>query len=180
VTRYDYAKMTPTFVGRYGYTRTTQPFSLANGFCIVGLLSTPKYVPLAGKNGAVSGYLSNNVVAYVRSMSGPAGEKFPQVNADMQDLAFSYRMTTEVVPYMTNYYDQSWTLIDGNYSNVVNNLYANLHDLRLFFRWPLRSQGKSGVNGQSFRTLVSGQLLSNNFGAVNLYFFDPHTYVKAP
>jgi type II secretory pathway pseudopilin PulG len=190
VYRYDYSKMTsPTLVGRYGYTRTssstTPQFPLINGFRIVGLLSTPKYVALPSAK--PPGFLSNNVVAYVRSMSGPAGEKFPQVNADMQDLAFSYRLTTEVVPYGT-FSDPSWTVpvIDTNYAKVVNNLSLNLYDLRLFFRWPLRSQGKSGASGQSFRTLVSGQLLSGIEpgypGRLEFsnYFFQPRTYVKAP
>jgi type II secretory pathway pseudopilin PulG len=172
-----------TFIGRYGYTNSapSSQFPLINGFRIVGLLSTPKYVPLPLAK--PPGFLSNNVVAYVRSMSGPADEKFPQNNQSMQDLAFSYRLTSEVVPYGTNYYDLSW-VNQGNVL-VVSNLQANLHDLRLLFRWPLRSQGKSGQGGQSFRTLVGGQLIQTNepgFGALqyNLYFFQPRTYVKAP
>jgi type II secretory pathway pseudopilin PulG len=168
------------FVGRYGYTltssSTTPQFPLINGFRIVGLLSTPKYVRYT--SGRQSGIISNNVMAYVRSMSGPANEKFPQNNPSMEDLAFSYRMTSEVVPYGTNYYDPSW--VNQNNVTLVNNLQANLHDLRLLFRWPLRSQGKLGQGGQSFRTLVSGQLLQTNVGEVNLYFFQPRTYVKAP
>src|ERR1035441_9697183 len=92
---------------QYGYTRTNSSlngfpmspeYPLTNGFRIVGLLSTPKYVPLS-----TGGLVSNNVVAYVRSMSGAAYEKYPQSNPDVQDLAFSYRMTSEVVPYGTNY-----------------------------------------------------------------------------
>ena len=174
----------PATTTSYGYTltssSTTPQFPLINGFRIVGLLSTPKYVWLPSAK--PPGFLSNNVTAYVRSMSGPANEKFPQNNSSMQDLAFSYLMTSEVVPYGTNYYDLSWTA-DTNYAKVVNNLITNLHDVRLLFRWPLRPQGKTGQGGQSFRTLVSGQLLPANepgFGAVNLYYFQPRTYVKAP
>jgi type II secretory pathway pseudopilin PulG len=189
--------MTRNFIGRYGYTLTnssTSPqFPLTNGFRIVGLLSTPKYLPY--KSRTQTGFISNNVVAYIRSMSGPANEKFPQISQSMQDLAFSYLMTSEVVPYWTNYYDQSWTnyaafptnspeyVARHDYSMVTGNLQANLHDVRLLFRWPLRSQGKTGQGGQSFRTLVSGQLLQTNepdFGAINLYYFQPRTYVKAP
>jgi type II secretory pathway pseudopilin PulG len=184
----------------YGYTMTkssmSPQFPLINGFRIVGLLSTPKYIPYSGKGG--SGYLSNNVTAYVRSMSGSAYEKFPQNNPSVQDLAFSYRMTSEVVPYGTNYYDPSWTHYGGyatntpeyaarlNYAMVVNNLNANLHDVRLTFRWPLRSQGQLGPGGQAFRTLVGGQLIRTNDLSFplrpeyDLYFFQPRTYVKAP
>ena len=183
----------PATTTSYGYTltssSTTPQFPLINGFRIVGLLSTPKYVPLPLSK--PPGFLSNNVTAYVRSMSGPANEKFPQNNQSMQDLAFSYRMTSEVVPYWTNYYDPS-SVNPGNVT-LVNNLQTNLHDLRLLFRWPLRSQGKSGQSGQSFRTLVGGVLQeTNEFGFArpdplklrpspyDLYFFQPRTYVKAP
>jgi type II secretory pathway pseudopilin PulG len=169
---------------------TTPPLLLTNGFRIIGLLSTPKYLPWGDQK--IGGFLSNNVMAYVRSMSGPANEKFPQTNSSMEDLAFSYRMTSEVVPYGTNYYDPSWTnyaafpanspenVARYNYSMVTSNLQANLHDVRLLFRWPLRSQGKTGQSGQSFRTLVSGQLLQTNDIGNSLYFFQPRTYVKAP
>ena len=63
----------------YGYTPTnTDPpnlWPLTNGFRIVGLLSTPKYV--RGQNGS---YRSNFVVAHIRAFSGTANEKFPQDN----------------------------------------------------------------------------------------------------
>ena len=66
----------------YGYTPTSSstpsPFWLTNGARIVGLLSTPKYV-FPNINGVA--YYSNHVVAYVRSISGPANEKFPQDNS---------------------------------------------------------------------------------------------------
>ena len=165
----------------YGYTYsgstvngTPGNFPITNGFRIVGLLSTPKYVFPSVKG--FSGFVSNYVAAYVRSMSGPANEKFPQNNQAMQDLAFSYRMTSEVVPYWTNYYDPSWV---QNNAMVINNLSNNLHDVRLVFRWPLRSRGQLGLGGQSFRTLVGGQLLPINDFGQTLYFFQPRTY-KAP
>jgi type II secretory pathway pseudopilin PulG len=204
VTRYNNGAVKGPTV-KYGYTLTSSSmspqFPLINGFRIVGLLSTPKYVPLPLLK--PPGFLSNNVMAYVRSMSGPANEKFPQNNPSMQDLAFSYRMTSEVVPYGTNYYDLNWInyaayptnspdyVARYNYSLLTANLQANLHDLRLLFRWPLRSQGKLGQGGQSFRTLVGGTLQeTNEFGfarpdpltpsSYDLYFFQPRTYVKAP
>jgi len=189
VWKYQNGVVIPTRVGRYGYTNSpSSQLPLINGSRIVGLLSTPKYIPWI--EGRFSGFYSNNVVAYVRSMSGPANEKFPQTNSSMQDLAFSYLMTSEVVPYGTNYYDLSWTA-DTNYVKVLNNLGNNLHDVRLLFRWPLRSQGKTGQGGQSFRTLVGGVLQEANevgFPRPNplvpspydLYFFQPRTYVKAP
>jgi type II secretory pathway pseudopilin PulG len=207
VDSYDDATLKRTSVGRYGYTVTNSDtslqFPLNNGYRIVGLLSTPKYVPWTKLNGksVTTGYYSNNVMAYVRSMSGPAYEKFPQNNPSVQDLAFTYRMASEIVPYATNYYDPSWTDYNAfptnspeyaaryNYSLVVNNLNANLHDVRLIFRWPLRSRGQLGLGGQAFRTLVGGSLQeTNEIGFLrpnppdpspyDLYFFQPRTYVK--
>src|ERR1035437_4208425 len=100
-------------------------FALNSGSRIVGLLSTPKYIPLA------SGFLySNYVVAAVRSLSGPVSDKFPQTNAALQDLAFSYRLISEVVTFGTTFYNQNW-------SNPMSpNLSNNLHEVRLTFRWP--------------------------------------------
>ncbi len=179
---YDNSAKLPNFVGRYGYTPTSSDtsaqFRLTNGARIVGLLSTPKYVILP------NGYYSNHVVAYVRSISGPANEKFPQNNSDVQDFAFSYMMTPEIVPYWTNYVDPAW--VNKSNSLALDNLQANLHDVRLVFRWPYRLQGPSGSSGQSFRTLVGGQLLpvlETNYPArleYSNYFFQPRTYVKVP
>src|SRR5688572_904456 len=46
-------------------------FPITNGFRIIGLIGTPKYAP----NQQTGGFFSNYVVAYVRSLSGPASEK---------------------------------------------------------------------------------------------------------
>jgi type II secretory pathway pseudopilin PulG len=182
---------TPFYPGwYYGYTRTNSygtslQYPLINGSRIVGLLSTPQYVPLVPGPGVAAGeFLSNHVVAYVRSMSGSASQMPPQNDPAMQDFAFTYRMTSEVVPIGTNYYDPTWT-VDPNYVKLINNLNANLHDVRLYFGWPPQAQGRSSQSGQSFRTLAGGLLLETNepsFGAIeyNLYFFQPQTYVKAP
>ena len=163
------------------YTRTNSSvgggFALTTGYRIIGLLSTPRFIPTN------RGYLSNYVVAAFRSLSGPASEKFPQNNADMQDLALSYRMITEVVAYGTTYYN-GW----GNPMSV--NLSNNLHELRLTFRWPL-AKGANARGRQVYRTLVGGSLQETNepgFRRSNpslpspydLYFFQPQTYVKAP
>src|SRR6266404_9004058 len=83
-----------------GYTftdsSTTPKFPMTNGLRIIGLLSTPRFI---GITNPVGSYVSNYVVAYVRSMSGNASEKFPQTNSTVQDLALSYRMVPEIVPY---------------------------------------------------------------------------------
>ncbi len=175
-------------------------YPITNGLRIVGLLSTPKYFTLTNPP---YGFLSNHVVAYVRSMSGAASEKFPQNNPDVQDLSFRYCMIPEIILYTTNYYDLSWVnylqpnlsaaeiVARSNTCAIVNNIQANLHDVRVIFRWPLWSRGKLGPNGRSFRTLVGGLLQETNEpgflrlaadqpSPYDLYFFDPRTYVQAP
>ena len=179
----------------YTYTNSTvngtplNPlFPINCGSNIVGLLSTPKYI-FKYNNGAYTGFLSNYVVAYVRSLSGPASDKFPQTNAAVQELGLSYRMISEVVPYWTNYYDPSWINVQEqglsagelatrtNYLMLARNLQANLHDVRLTFRWPLL-KGTNAPGRQVFRTLASG-LLTNDPLNGQLYFFQPRTYVRA-
>jgi hypothetical protein len=161
----------------YGYTPagssvsgapTSPQFPLVNGYRIIGLLSTPMYVT----SGNIT--YSNHVVAYVRSMSGPASEKFPQNNPSVEDLAFSYRLIPEITPITALAADA--------------NLLANLHEMRLSFRWPLvDTRGRVGPSQQSFRSMVGGTMLrTNEFGYPTnrpeyaLYFFQPRTYVKAP
>ncbi len=172
---------------------------MTNGLGIVGLLSTPRFVPFGSTNSLF--FRSNYIVASVRSMSGDASEKFPQNNPDVQALAFSYRLITELAPYGapygTNYYDLSW--IDPsrfptnsvqytntlNYGNIVRVMRTNLYDLRLIFRYPQLPNGNVGSGRLVFRTSTSGHLLETNlFGFPSdpphlLYFFEPRNYVKA-
>jgi len=177
-------------------TAMSLPFPINSGNRIVGLLSVPRYINLSsGKN---ISFRSNYVVAYVRSMSGPASDKSPQINPDIQSLAFSYRLVPEIAPYA--YYDPNWTNYGAfsantnspeyqarlNYMMVATNLQQNLHDLRLTFRWPLFPNGNVGQQRQTFRTVVGGHLTvtnENTFPAAppySIYFFQPRNYVKAP
>jgi type II secretory pathway pseudopilin PulG len=195
--------------GTYWYTptgsSTSQQYPLNSGTRIVGLLSTPTYVFLY-EGGTYKGYLSNRVTGYFRAMSGLASEKYPQDNTDVKNLAFTYRVVSEIVPYWTNYVDPSWLVYPGyaagssnaiawtNYMNTIAILQQNLRDVRLSYRWPMLARGGVGPSQQSYRTLVSATLvLTNEPGFVggqpaplanpspyNLYFFQPRTYVKSP
>jgi prepilin-type N-terminal cleavage/methylation domain-containing protein len=87
----------------YGYK--SFPGFLTNGLNIIGLLSTPEFVdassgaPIPSLN--FGGY-SNHVVAYVRSISGPAVEKPPQDNQIMQADAFTYFVYSVNAPLATD------------------------------------------------------------------------------
>ena len=91
-----------THVSGYTYAGSTLDGSamtpqvpINNGQNIIGLLSTPEYVewpsgPLVPT--LIYGGVSNHIVAYARSMSGPAVEKPPQDNQIIQADAFGYRI----------------------------------------------------------------------------------------
>jgi type II secretory pathway pseudopilin PulG len=163
---------------------------LTNGFRVVGLLSTPRFTP--APSGAFN---SNHVVAYVRSISGSAVEKYPQDNTTMMDSAFTYRLLPEVLPFTafdanrTNYLDQAiyqsntneWVQ-RSNYWMYVRTLQTNIHDIRLIFRWPVYPNGSSGNGRLAFRATGGSYVQKPDpySGYTNLYFFQPRTLVKAP
>jgi len=184
----------------YGFTPTnTDPpnlqMQLTNGFRIIGLLSTPKYV--LGANGS---YRSNFVVAHIRALSGTMNEKFPQDNVDARDMGLTYRVISEITTFgspvsgsvTNNAWDIGWANF-GAYSNnpvEFNSRYnyslysrglSSLHDIRLLFRWPVLPGGKIANTGrQVYRTSASGTLVrSNEFTqgpGVPLYFIQSRNF----
>lgn len=157
---------------------------LTNGYRIIGLLSTPKYIPTS------TGFVSNHVVALVRSLSGPAVEKFPQTNSTVQQLGLTYRLISEVLPYDTNtFYEATWTnflasglstnevAVRSNYYRMVKSFETNLHDVRLTFKWPLQPNGNAGPSRQLYRAMVSG-VITNDPPTYPYYFLKPRTYLK--
>jgi type II secretory pathway pseudopilin PulG len=171
----------PTWLG--GSTTSPQ-YPLNSGYRIIGLLSTPKYVPLQGANG---GYISNHVVSAWRALSGPASDS-PQKDTSLRELAFGYRLIPEIVTYGTYYNPALYPLQPvGNPQPLL--LQSNLSELRLTFRWPLMdTRGNVGPSQQSFRCTVGGYLQPTNEpgyasypnpgSPFTLYFFQPRTYVN--
>jgi len=77
--------------------------NFTSGAQIVGLLSTPEFVIT---NGTV---VSNRMVAFVHSMSGPAVEKPPQPNGSLiRESSFSYGLICENLP-VSIYTPPFWT-----------------------------------------------------------------------
>jgi type II secretory pathway pseudopilin PulG len=76
------------------FAATTPQLLINNGTNIVGLLSTPEFTMTNGLliPTIIYGGVSNHIVAYVRSISGPAVEKPPQDNQIIQADAFGYRV----------------------------------------------------------------------------------------
>jgi type II secretory pathway pseudopilin PulG len=151
-----------------GYTYTYLPANgLTNGSFIIGLISTPKIVPF--KNASGAGYYSNHIVAIFRSMSGQASDKAPQDNPTMLDMAFSYRLIPEVIPFCQ--YDTNWSYLPQNWQTMMStnefvarsnylaylkNVTNNLFDVRLTFRWPQFPGNTVGSGRQVFRAPANG------------------------
>jgi prepilin-type N-terminal cleavage/methylation domain-containing protein len=173
----------------YGYTYTSSSFdgglgnfAITNGYRILGLLATPKITPSG------SGFRSNHVVAFVRSMSGPASEKFPQTNSSVQELSLRYKMICDVTPYTPTFFNSNFTNFNATGINaaasnqafynfrLVTNYQANLHEVRLTFLWPYFPNGGIGPGRQVFRTTVGGSLVGTNDFNTPLFFFQPRTY----
>jgi type II secretory pathway pseudopilin PulG len=185
---------------------SSAPYSSApitNGATIIGLLSTPEFIanvfnPPVTNYPVVPGFVyvgqrygnaftcfRNHVIAYVRSMSGAAGEKPPQDNPiirggpnDSGD-SFAYHIlcVNAPVPVDTNVFN-----LPAAQQSYSKQLAANLHELRLTFFWPILPNGKLGNGRQSYRTLVPGLvepkivIVAGNF----LYFYQPQSFTNAP
>ncbi|MCS7090410.1 MAG: type II secretion system protein [Verrucomicrobiota bacterium] len=180
--------------GRDIYTRTNCDVTslspppvlwLTNAQIILGLLSTPRYIYLPDAL-QTAAYRSNYVVAYVRAMNGPAVDKFPQRDPAVQELAFRYRLVSEIVPFRE--WDTNWVAFyapgldpaevaqRSNYWWVARNLHANLHEIRLLFRWPLRPNGDVGNGRMVLRGTISGA--RSNWGP--LYYYQLGTLARHP
>ena len=161
---------------------TPVPFyPIDKGYRIIGLLSTPEFTTslpyVVPTNNLFNGGYSNHVIAYVRSLSGAAGEKPPQDNPIIQQDAFAYHLlcVNAAVPLDTNVFNL--THAQQSYSRQIN---ANLHELRLTFFWPVQPNGKVGTGRQSYRTLVAGQLNHVYTGGNDLYFYQSQSFTNAP
>jgi len=150
---------------------------LTNGANIVGLLSTPEYTAVNGMPvpNLAGGGVSNRIVVFVRSLSGPAVGKPPQDNPILQQDSFSYHLICGNVPvqFQTN-----------NPSAYAASLQANLHELRLTFLWPQLPNGNLPPMPahQTYRTMIAGQLAwsTNLVAGQSLYFFQPLSFANAP
>ncbi len=162
---------------------TPAPFlPLTNGLHIIGLLGTPEFTDSSFNptNNLFSGGYSNHIVAYVRSISGPAVEKPPQDNQIIQSDAFGYRLYCVNAPVAmdTNMFNVS--LYPNGPPAYSKQLAANLHELRLTFLWPQLPNGKLGNGRQTYRVLIGGQIATNLVAGNILYFYQPQSFGYAP
>jgi hypothetical protein len=143
-------------------TVTRQSYSNLLGRQIIGLLSTPKYA--RNLNGIITN--SVTVTARVRAISGSALEKG---FGAPPDIAFRYLLTSEVIP-LESHVPSSTNSADRRQYAAMQ---ANLHEIRLTFRWPVLPSGTNTGNGRrSFSALVAGRQIRDQSG----YFFQPYSY----
>ena len=165
----------------YSYTAasingiSTPAYALTNAAHIVGLLSTPEFVannqPITSLFNTA--YVSNHVVAYVRSLSGLAAEKPPQNNEMMQQGTFTYRVLCVNAPMAADT-NVLWNL---NNSYYPWQLADNLRELRLLYSWPQEPNGSVGSFRQSFRTSIAGRLVqTNDLTGMLLYVYQSDSF----
>lgn len=142
--------------------------SFRTGREIVGLLTQPAVIRTDNQGREV--LYRRPVTAFVRAVSGTAGEKTPR-----SDFAFTYRLTVELVPYqplsglVTN-----WTVPDTNLLAVAfrsnqwlraQSIRANTLDARLTLEWPvyfMNGRIQVGDNRKVLRALYNGTLETTN------------------
>jgi type II secretory pathway pseudopilin PulG len=195
----------PTVINWFSRTNTSLNGTLlgysvlTNGANIVGLLSTPKYIPfIIDTNSPTNwGFVSNLVTADFRGLTGPATEQ--GTNVASLDFSFSYRVTVEVMPsagYPFSASDDSAVNVTapGSIIPLINtndlavqapawrfahNVQNSLTEIRLRFRWPVLPNGTTPPgNRLAFRTSASGGLTNFPVPAVGFtnYFLQPLTY----
>jgi type II secretory pathway pseudopilin PulG len=145
-----------------GPTVTNKPPTLRQ---MIGLLSTPKYVP--------SPFLvlktTNTVTAMVRAITGSAIEKPPSA----ADIVFRYQMIPEVIPLVPTPPVLTNAMTTNQLAQLAS-LERNAYELRLYFRWPILPNGDLGNKRRTLRAIVSGQLVRDTNAP--LFFFQPASY----
>ncbi|MGD1090174.1 MAG: hypothetical protein ABR955_15830, partial [Verrucomicrobiota bacterium] len=114
----------------------------------------------------------------VHSISGAAVEKPPQDNQIIQQDSFGYEISCGNVPVAVD--TNSLNFDSPNYSPYNQLLTANLHELRLTFLWPLLPSGNTGPGRQTYRSMVGGQITTNNDNGVTLYYLQSQSFTNVP
>jgi type II secretory pathway pseudopilin PulG len=187
----------PSWPVVYVFTPTNSNFPgvvLTNGATIVGMLSTPKYIPIPTNGPPFAGFWSNSVTAVFRAINAPAVDQ--GLSQASRDFAFQYLVTVEIVPSAEYAYaggGGNWLNLTAPAATAFTNstttaeafaqhLQANLYDIRLTFRWPVLGNGQLGGGKQVFRSSVAGSPAAINridsFGTRTLtfYYMQPATY----
>ena len=147
-----------TIVFWNAYLPGAQQPTFASGAEIIGLLSTP----------ALNG---TNVEAIVRTLSGPATEKFTRADAPGAELVFRYRLTSAVAVV------DPTVVQDFNYAvaGTAPEPLSTLFDIQLRFNWPVFGNNTKGTRQKTYRSMASRyQLVETNASTgVGYYYLTP-------
>jgi hypothetical protein len=169
-----------------GGQQNPRAFGSTSGFRtgreIIGLLTQPSVVDRRR-------VYDRPVTAFVRALTGSAGEKSPR-----NDFAFSYRLTSALRPFSatapahTNYTAANLTLEDTlQRSNLwvrALAMQATTFELSLVLEWPvylMNNQTRVGNNRKVFRTLINAGLATTNDNRLGeLHWMQPLGSVYPP
>jgi prepilin-type N-terminal cleavage/methylation domain-containing protein len=145
---------------------------ITNGMNIIGLLGTPEYID--ANSGApipnlINGGISNHVVAYVRSLSGPAVDKPPQDNPIVLGDAFGYKIICNNAPAAT-YVPPRWT--GGRYLAGAYVSYL-LNGQITFWRATVGNLGDEPSQSSSWARVLYPEELTANLHELRLTFLWP-------
>ena len=156
----------PNFYSSRGVLGVTN--FLSNGSNIIGLLTTPKYLPDPKQRPGY--FISNYITADFRAITGSPLDQ--GTSQSSRDFAFSYRLYPEITPF---------SVANAAMMNplLALTLQTNLADIRLKFRWPLLPGNQVGTGSQVYRTSASGQIKAVSTAVQTLYLYQPQGYVVA-
>ncbi len=189
VTNQGSLPVTPrTIVANNGYLPSARTgLWLTNGETIIGLLSIPKYrineASIADINQSRFLATSNFVTARVRAISGSATARDPSA----RDIAFSYLLTSEVIPYVGFLNNMSTSRESPGRPD--SQMQENSYEVRVTLRWPVIETGTGssrkvdvGGNRKVFRALLSGSLINHPtvvYPDWLLWFAQPNNFIQA-
>jgi type II secretory pathway pseudopilin PulG len=154
-----------TYTGATAYGTAVPAMALTNGANIIGLMSMPEYSdnsgrPISYAQLLYNGGYSNYVVAYVRSLSGPAVEKPPQNNDIIRSDSFSYKVICQNVPVAVDT-PPLWT--PGRYFKGAYVSYTNSYAQITYWRAsaPVLATDEPGISPLWVQDTYPRQLTAN-------------------
>ncbi len=117
--------------------------------------------------------------AVMRSMNGSATLGWSPTDTNSLDLALWYSVDVLIQPSVTAVPSLSDPVL-GN--RMRNNLRANLHEMKVTFRWPSNPDGTIvGNNRLVFRSNIAGEIVdAGMFGGTQLFSVRPYSLRTAP
>jgi hypothetical protein len=144
-------------VGGTTYTNDYRaPNYFGSGQKILGLLSTPDV----------------STTARIRGLTGAATEQ----SGSNSYTAFRYYMNVEIQRFGTPTASAFDATNAVQLQSEQQYLSTNLYEVRLKFSWPAMPNFRSGPGRQTYRSMVSGNLLPCTNGTATLWYFQPNAY----